>query len=289
MKFIKEPLLHFLLAGGLLFLAYAWIHRGGAAKSPEVIHITAGDVAWLKETWARQWLRQPNDDELRGLVADYLREELLAREARDLHLDQGDQVVRRRLAQKMTFLLEDTARAAVPTDAELRPVYEAHRREFEDPARVSFSQIYFDAGRHSEGAAAAARKALIQLQHAADPKHLGDAANFPKEFIDETEPAMVGVFGADFTRAVFQLQVGVWEGPIESAYGVHLVKVTSVEAARERPFEDVRAQVVQMWRTDREKQATDAHVAALLQKYDVVVDESVKPLLGPGTAAEIRR
>jgi parvulin-like peptidyl-prolyl cis-trans isomerase-like protein len=289
MKFFKEPLLHFVLAGAILFGAYAWIHRGNTAKSPEAIHITAGDVAWLKETWARQWLRQPSDDELKGLLADYLREELLAREARDLHLDQGDQVVRRRLAQKMTFLLEDTARAAVPTDAELRPVYEAHGKEFEDPARISFSQIYFDASRHPEGALEAARRALVPLRHSGLPARFGDAANFPKEFTDETEPAVAGLFGADFTRAVFHLPVGAWEGPIQSAYGVHLVRVTKVEAARSRPFDDVRAQVVEMWRSEREKQATDAHVAALLQKYDVVVDESVKPLLGPATSAEIRR
>ena len=109
---LKEPLLHFLVAGGVLFGAYAWLNHGAPENSAGVVRITASEVAWLKETWARQWQRAPDDRELQGLVADYLREELLAREARAMGLDEGDTIVRRRLAQKMTFLLEDTARIA---------------------------------------------------------------------------------------------------------------------------------------------------------------------------------
>src|SRR5687768_14026648 len=109
-RVIREPLVHFLVAGALLFCAYAWVNRRAtvaAGDTARVVRIEARDVEWLKQTWQRQWSRQPTDAELRGLALEYLREELLCREARELGLDQDDTVVRRRLAQKMAFLVED--------------------------------------------------------------------------------------------------------------------------------------------------------------------------------------
>ena len=110
-RWLKEPLLHFLVVGGLLFAAHAWLHRGGG-DAPHVVHLTAAEVNWLKEMWARQWQRPPNEQELRGLVTDYVKEGLLAREARALGLDENDTIVRRRLAQKLAFFVQDTARLA---------------------------------------------------------------------------------------------------------------------------------------------------------------------------------
>src|SRR5204862_8162873 len=106
------------------------------------------EVNWIVETATRQWSRAPSEAELHSLVAEYLREELLSREARELELDRDDTIVRRRLAQKMTFFLEDTARQLVPPDAELRTLYEAKRASFDEPARASFVQAYFGREKH---------------------------------------------------------------------------------------------------------------------------------------------
>jgi hypothetical protein len=95
-----------------LFAAYAWLNRGGGA-APDAVCITTAEVHWLQEMWARQWQRPPNEQELRGLIADYVKEALLAREARALGLDEHDTVVRRRLAQKLEFLVQDTAHLAL--------------------------------------------------------------------------------------------------------------------------------------------------------------------------------
>src|SRR5262245_19107109 len=107
MNLLKEPLLHFVLAGAALFGAYSWMNR--AAEKPNAgtaprIQVSAGDVQWLSENWTTQWRRPPTREELRGLVADYLNEQLLAREARVLGLDDNDVIIRRRLSQKLTFL-----------------------------------------------------------------------------------------------------------------------------------------------------------------------------------------
>ena len=123
MKLLNEPLLHFVLAGVALFGAYAWINRAGENPPPgkaAQIHIGAGDVQWIAENWTTQWRRAPTRDELRGLISDYLNEQLLAREARALGLEDNDVIIRRRLAQKMAFLIDDTLRRTEPSGTDLQ-------------------------------------------------------------------------------------------------------------------------------------------------------------------------
>ena len=143
MRLLKEPLLHFVMLGGLMFAAYSAFGTARQEPPDTVIRITAADADWLKEMWTRQWRRPPTDEELTGLVADQLKEEVLAREARALELDVGDTIVRRRLAQKMAFMLDDTLRVTQPTNAELRVLYDAHPDLVRTPARVSFTQVFF--------------------------------------------------------------------------------------------------------------------------------------------------
>jgi hypothetical protein len=149
---MKEPLLHFLLAGAALFGAYAWINRDAenpTAGKAQQVHIRAGDVAWLAENWTTQWRRPPTQEELRGLIADYLNEQVLAREARALGLEDNDVIVRRRLAQKLTFLIEDTLRRAEPSETELQRYYETHAQRFRRDARISLRHIYFSPQRRA--------------------------------------------------------------------------------------------------------------------------------------------
>ncbi len=292
MKFLKEPLLHFLLAGAMFFGTYAWLNDGAsdkAAGSDRTVHITANEVAWLQEAWARQWQRPPSESELRGLLTDYLKEELLAREARELQLDQNDTVVRRRLAQKMAFIVEDTARLAEATDEELRKRYGANPARFEQPARISFTQVYFNRDKRGVRAAGDGARALWELskQRApADSAALGDPSLLPQEFADLDEQAVASQFGAEFARALFALDPGKWHGPFESGYGLHLVRVTEMRKAQPRPFTAVRAQVLEEWRREKEQTANEQYLAGLIKKYDVVVDESVKPLFRPGVLAK---
>ena len=295
-KLLKEPFVHFLIAGAVLFAGYAWLNRETANRPPNgsrVVSITASDVTWLKETWVRQWQRPPSDDEVRGMVADYLREELLAREARELRLDENDTIVRRRLAQKMTFFLEDTVHAVEPSDEEARRIYEADRERFQTPARISFTQIYFSRDRRGNDAAGDATKALQALTRdgaPVDATEVGDRSLLERELHDADAQAVASAFGPDFARTVFGLEPGKWHGPIASGYGLHVVWVADVQQAQPRSFDEVRAQVIDQWRREKQKAADEQYVAALMKKYQVVADDSVKPLLGPlMVARETRR
>ena len=150
-QLLREPLLHFLLIGAALFGAYAWLNRGAENAAAPQVRLAESDVRWLKETFALEHQREPSGLELQGLVHGFLKEEMLARQAQELGLHTDDIVVRRRLAQKMTFLLQDESARAVPSEDDLRHLYETqrdHPPSEEGQARALFTRprISFGAG-----------------------------------------------------------------------------------------------------------------------------------------------
>jgi hypothetical protein len=286
MKLFREPLVHFVIASAVLFGAYAWINgsegNGGTAGVRQV-HIGEGEVEWLKQTWALQRQRGPTHEELRGLVAELLKEQLLAREAREMKLDENDTVVRRRLAQKLTFLIEDTLRRFEPNEDDLRRYYESRRERFRSDARVSFTYVYFSPARRPH-AVSDATKTLAELIEAGDTGRTGVAGDrllLEPVLYDQTEQMLAGVFGREFAAAVFVLEPGVWSGPIKSGYGLHLVRISKLQQSVTRPFVEVRGQVLEEWRREQESAASAQYLAQLRKKYGVVIEESVKPLLNP--------
>jgi parvulin-like peptidyl-prolyl isomerase len=136
-----------------------------------------------------------------------------------------------------------------------------------------------------------AKQALEALSRGAAPAQaaeLGDRSLLQQDFADLDEQAVASQFGAEFARAICTLEPGRWRGPLESGYGLHLVRVAEVRQPRQRSFAEVSAQVLEQWRSEKQKGADEAYFAGLLEKYDVVVDESVKPLLGPALVAKGR-
>ncbi|TNE75400.1 MAG: peptidyl-prolyl cis-trans isomerase [Gammaproteobacteria bacterium] len=271
-SWIREPLLHFLVAGGVLFAIYGWINPE-KDRSPQVVHISATDVNWLKETWLRQWQRPPSEQELRGLVAGYLKEELLSREAKKLGLDENDTVIRRRLAQKMEFLLQDTARVAEPDEDVLRQFHKAHGDQFQTPERITFRQLYF-------GDEEAARYALSELaEHHSDS--LGEPSLLARDYVMADEQTVASALGPDLADRIFALAPGRWHGPLASDYGFHLVWVDARQAGQVRPFEQVRAQVLEEWHHRQQAEAIEQFFDELLKKYEVFVEGDLKSPIAP--------
>lgn len=279
MRLLREPLLHFLALGGLLFAAHAALgtSKEDASLAPSV-RITAADAGWLRQMWARQWRRPPTDEELTSLVADHLKEEVLVREAKALELDVGDTVVRRRLAQKMAFLIDDTIRTAEPPEDELCALYEARPDLVRTPLRVSFTQVFF----HREQGDGRAGALLATLSDStAPPEQQGDRLLLADTFTDQDGQTLANLFGASFAQAVLDLPVGRWAGPVESGYGLHLVKVTAVSPSQARPFAEVRDRLTEEWRRARQEAAQARLLQELMRKYRVAVDPAVLPYLGP--------
>jgi hypothetical protein len=287
MRVLKEPLVHFLLAGAALFGAYTWVIRtpeNPTSNKTTKIEISPGDVRWLAENWTTQWRRPPTREELRGLITDYLNEQLLAREARSLGLEDNDVIIRRRLAQKLSFIIDDTTRRAEPTEHELQQYYEANARRFRSGARISFAHIYFSPQRRADARSDAVD--ALKLLHAegatASTADLGDRLLIGSELRDETEQSISNTFGPDFARAVFVLGTGRWSGPVQSGYGLHLVRVSTMKEARVPPLSEIRERVTAEWKREQETRAKDRYLAELRKKYDVVADEEIKALIAPG-------
>jgi hypothetical protein len=285
MKLLREPLLHFAVAGALLFGLFGWLNRDkpDALDANHTIRITERELTWLADTSTRAWQRAPDEAEFQGLIADYLREELLAREARAFELDRDDTIVRRRLAQKMSFVLESTARLATPSDAQLRAMFEAEQSKFSTPARSTFQQVYFSAEKRGPNASADARAALVKLAHGAyvDSEKLGDASLLPETLNDADQEVIAGRFDAEFAHAVATISPGTWQGPIESGYGQHLVLVTAHNEGQPRTFEEVRGELLEEWQRQQEAKAKAAYFSGLLRKYDVQATPEAQHLLAP--------
>lgn len=282
-RWLKEPLLHFVVIGGVLFAVYGWMNQNepGTAEERAEIRIGPGEVQWLTETWSRQWQREPTPQELRGLVSDLLREQLLALEAKELGLDENDTIIRRRLAQKLEFLVQDTAQLVEPTDQELRQFYDANPERFTEPARVSFEHIYFSPDQRSDPAAdARAALAVLSNNPPSSPGLFGDRLMLESMFENADESRISNQFGARFAESVFALETGDWQGPIESGYGLHLVRVSELRPGALVPFEEVRDRVQMAWNDERQQEANRRYLEALFEKYHIVVDESVRPLVG---------
>lgn len=294
-QLLREPLLHFLLIGAALFAAYAWQSRdGNDAASPQV-RLADSDVRWLKETFALEHQREPSETELQGLVRGFVKEEMLAAQAQELGLDKDDIVVRRRLAQKMTFLLQDESARAEPGEDELRRLYEAQRGQPESEQdagakralftrpRLSFVQVFFSRDKRAD-ADADARAALAELSKqdvAAPPAGMGDPASIKSEFRNVDARAVANQLGNKFAAVIFDLAPGTWQGPIESSQGFHLVRVTARMPGELRPFAEIKGELAEIWHEQRQRDSEERYFAGLLKKYRIVPDSSVKALTDP--------
>src|ERR1700746_2622433 len=162
-RWLREPLVHFLLAGALIFATYELLSPAAdRTDRANQIVLTKDDLRQLAVHWLAQGRPAPTADEMRELVEQRVSEEILSREAVALGLDKDDEIIKRRLAQKMNFLAEDIAALQNPSDAELRAWYAQNSGRFALPSRTSFHHLYFSADRGS-GARNAAAMALTRI------------------------------------------------------------------------------------------------------------------------------
>jgi peptidyl-prolyl cis-trans isomerase C len=272
---LREPLLYFLLTGALIFAAYELLNPPtNRTDQANRIVLTENDLRQLVVQWLAQGRPPPTRDEMRALVEDRVSEEILFREAVALGLDKDDEIIKRRLAQKMNFLAEDIAALQEPGDAELRAWFAQNSSRFALPPRASFHHLYFSSDRGS-GAQNAAATALLRIAgKSADPPAVAAAADpfmFQDYYAERTPDQISREFGPDFAKAVFRLKPGAWKGPIQSGYGWHLVFVDAIEPSRAPPFEEVEPDVKSAWLDQKQAEIKRTAFEAMRARYTVVV------------------
>jgi hypothetical protein len=274
-KLLNEPLLHFLVVGALLFGFYSYLNPADETLADNVIVISAGDINRLTASWAQRWDRPPTEDELKGLIDAYVREEVYYREALALGLDKNDTVLRRRLMQKMEFLSDDIADLNTPKETDLQKYFTDNLDKYELPDRVSFTHIYFSYDKRGEQVIADAEKALATIRmdetlHRAPEK--GDTFILQYDFAMEEPAEITRIFGEDFSKRLFALEQGPWQGPVISGYGLHLVRVVDKVAASLPEFADVVDQVRSDWEVDQRERINKEIYKRFRERYEVIID-----------------
>ena len=272
----REPLLHFLLLGLALFAVYAYMHRGrGGVESSRQIALTFDELRQMETYFESQWHRQPTTAELQAMVEDKVREEVLYREGLAMGLDKDDEIVKRRMAQKMQFLSEDVAAAHEPSTIELKAWFEKHTDKFTLPSRISFRHLYFSPDKRGKNAKEDATKVLARITGQPEDSKLAassaDSFMFQDYYGDRAPSAIAQEFGPPFAVAVEKLKPGSWQGPIESGYGWHLVFVDTVIPGRIAAFEEIEPDVKTAWLGDQKAIAWQKAYTALRAKYSVLL------------------
>lgn len=268
-RIFRDPFILCLALGLAVFVVDRWLDRGEDRE----IYVGASDIARLQAQWAAQSGRPARRDELEGLVEGHLREEILSREAKALGLDRGDVIIRRRLVQKLQFVTDDVALDQPVTDEELSAFLQSNQARYEEPARFSFSHVYFSADRHQD-AEEKAREVASALTEGSDSnwESLGDPFLLNRSYAGRSLADVAELFGVEFSEAFPGLKAGAWSGPVASAYGYHAVRLTGQTPSRDPSLAEARANVVRDFEAERKREASAAYYQKLREAYRVTFD-----------------
>jgi len=285
-RLLKEPLLYFLLLGAAFFIAHRLI-SGRVDGEPERIVVTQGQIASIKIAFARTWQRPPTSEELAGLIRDRVREEVYYREALAMGLDRDDTIIRRRLRQKLEFVTDDVAGLAEPTDSELAEYLKTHADAFRAERRLTFSQVYVNPDKHGERLAGDVAQLLVQLREKgrdADLSSFGDPSLLERRLEAAPVAEIAARFGEEFAAGLGSIPAGQWQGPVESAYGVHLVLVEERTEGRVPALAEVRDTVHREWANARRLEANEKFFQGLRERYTVTIEKPEPAEAGERTA-----
>ena len=277
MKLLREPLVHFMFIGAVIYLLYGVFAEPVPEADDKTIVVTAGEVEWMQTAWQKRWNRPPTVAEFDGLMQQYIRETVLYREALTMGLNRHDQVIRRRLAQKLEFLARDLVALIPPTDEELQTYFDEHQDRYQEPVLYTFTQVFIDPDKRGDATlddAAVIKTSLITKGDAIDdPGALGDDFMLQNYYPEKDPVEIQKLFGSGFTESLVELSPGQWHGPVLSGYGVHLVYISSVNEPPPPDFATVRERVVQDWTTDKGEELNEKFYASLREQYTVVIEE----------------
>lgn len=264
---LREPFVHFLVAGALV---YAVLSGRPPNLGERKIVVNEAVATRLADRWSQTYRRPPSPEELNGLITDYVRDQAYYREALRLGLDKDDEVVMRRMRNKMIALATSEAEAAAPTDAQLQALLDKDPARYAPEVRLSFAHLYL--GGDTPATREAAGAALARLRSGGSPEGLGQPVPIPASFDADPASDVAGLFGDGFVGELRRAPLGQWVGPLPSGIGLHLVKVTARTAPAKPQIADVRQALENDWRAEALRTAEQKNYRSLLSGYDVVIE-----------------
>ncbi|GAA4893669.1 peptidylprolyl isomerase [Ferrimonas pelagia] len=274
-KIVQEPLFVFLFIGGGLFALYDQV-----ADDFEVvlddnsqIEVTETQINSLAANFEKMFRRAPNTSEIDNMVDEFIRDEVLYREAIAMELDKGDIAVRRRLLQVIDFISEDLVSLAQPQEHELQALLETYPDRYRQADRYSFSQVFINPTRHGDATEQHAAQVLAQLR-ADDSQYtqLGDNSMLPHRFSDAQAWEVERQLGERFKSDLMAAESGQWIGPIHSRFGKHLIKIDAIDAGGQPSVDEIRDVLIQDLQFEKTLEARDVYYAALRDQYQVRIE-----------------
>jgi hypothetical protein len=267
-KIIREPLVHFAAIGAALFVLYGLVNDSGLANTDNQVVVSAGRIEQLVSIFHKTWQRPPTADELKGLIDDFVLEEVYYRQAVAMGIDRNDAVIRRRLRQKFEFLTDDMAAAISPTDAELSAYVAQHKQEFKTDTTYTFSQVFINSENADIDRVVA--ETLAGLRNGeAGPQGSG---LLPTYFDSASTRIVDSTFGAGFSQSLDDLETGQWVGPVESGLGAHLIVLQERVPGIDPALADIRPIVEREWANEKRAETRQTINETLLANYDVVIE-----------------
>lgn len=270
-KILREPLFHFLVIGIFLFGLFYMINP---TEDKEEIIIDTNLVSELVAKWGQKRNRQPSMNEVKGLISEYLEQEIFYREALKMNLDHNDEIVKRRLAQKMQFISDELAETLVPNEEMLEDYYNKNKDNYKKPAVFSLEQVYFSPDKRDD----ATNDARVLLASNNIPNQV-DPLSLSKKYENVSGTKIAIDFGTRFATTLDTLILNKWQGPIISGLGVHLVKINSKQSAGHYAFNEVRREVTIDYNFEANNKFKNDLLNSLLENYDVVYDLESKKLM----------
>lgn len=268
---LKDPLIHFMVLGGLLFASVS-LWGGGPGLQNQIV-ITKAGQQHLADLFALTWQRKPTANELRNLVEEHIKEEVYYREALALGLDDNDTIVRRRLRQKLEFMQEDLSSLDAPTEDELRTYFDNHKDQYKIDHIMSFKQVLVSPKKLD--ADTVAKLAIgSKLAAGASPQSLSRSSLLPVSMNLETTKSIRNTFGSEFLAQITGGDLQQWGGPVYSGFGTHLVNISLNQNPKPLTFEQSKNIVAVDYIQSQREQAAANYYKNLRSQYRIAIEKT---------------
>ena len=266
-RILQEPLLHFLVVGALLFF---YLSSTDTETKPQVT-ISQGKIKQLTAQFTKTRQRTPSDDELKALIKNQIREDLAFEHGIKMGLVENDSIIKRRIQQKIEFMLNDSIASLEPSRKDLEAYLTSHKERYTIAPIYSFKHIYINPQKHDD-----IDTFIEELQNQdlnKNYKNLGDSIILEGRYTHISTAQIARLFGSKFANSLDTISLNRWQGTIESGYGMHLVFIENKIPKHLAKLEEVEAQLRRDFRVDAQKKALNAFYDELKKEYIVNVEE----------------
>jgi hypothetical protein len=276
-KIVREPLVHFVVMGGLLFAGWSWLAPEDSTETQnEIILLDQAQLDYLETLWTAQWKREPSPQDWAAIIDRHLRQEVFYREALRMGLDHDDQIIRTRLAQKMEAVASDLGTLMQPpTEDQLRAFHAERPDLFTVPPAFAFRQVLYLPSEADDGTLEATLASL--RQGGAVPTDRLNRMSVPLNWNLTRFQDVKNAFGGEFSDSLADLPVGTWSGPVPSGLGLHLVQVTESQPEHLAPFDEIRDFVARQYEYYTVLDAQERMFRELLDRYELRIEADGVP------------